>query len=150
MSYLRPSSDVDLVSPVIACLVAVYGAEFGRGAWAEMDPLLMIRPPRGVWSFISLIASCVHRNTPVRLMSTTFFHCSNVRSSMLIGGAPDAGIVEQDVEAAERGLGLREECAHRFRIGDVGGDDERVVRVAPASCTAFSSSSCRRPASATL
>ena len=48
MSYFRPSSDVDLVRPVIACLVAVYGAEFGRGAWAEIEPLLMIRPPRGV------------------------------------------------------------------------------------------------------
>ena len=32
-----------------ACLVAVYGAERGRGEVAEMDPLLMIRPPRGVW-----------------------------------------------------------------------------------------------------
>ena len=47
MSYLRPSSEVDLVSPVMACLVAVYGAELGRGTWAEIDPLLMIRPPRG-------------------------------------------------------------------------------------------------------
>ena len=47
MSYLRPSSDVDFVSPVIACLVAVYGAEFGRGACAEIEPLLMMRPPRG-------------------------------------------------------------------------------------------------------
>src|ERR1700683_1472271 len=35
MSYLRPSSEVALVSPVIPCLVAVYGAEFGRGACAE-------------------------------------------------------------------------------------------------------------------
>ena len=48
MSYARPSSEVDLVRPVIACLVAVYGAEFGRGDVAEMEPLLMIRPPRGV------------------------------------------------------------------------------------------------------
>ena len=52
MSYFRPSSDVHLVSPVIACLVAVYGAEFGRGACAEIDPLLMMRPPRGSWSFM--------------------------------------------------------------------------------------------------
>src|SRR6185503_20184112 len=37
----RPSSDADFVSPVIACLVAVYGAECGRGAYAEIDPLLM-------------------------------------------------------------------------------------------------------------
>ena len=48
MSYLRPSSEVDLVSPVIACLDAVYGAEFARGVCAEIDPLLMMRPPRGV------------------------------------------------------------------------------------------------------
>ena len=27
----RPSSEADFVSPVIACFVAVYGAEFGRG-----------------------------------------------------------------------------------------------------------------------
>ena len=32
MSNARPSSDVDFVSPVMACLVAVYGALFGRGA----------------------------------------------------------------------------------------------------------------------
>src|SRR5215475_1195336 len=76
MSYLRPSSDVDFVSPVIACFVAVYGAEFGRGACAEIEPLLMMRPPRGVWLFIIRNASCVHRNAPVRLMSTTACHCS--------------------------------------------------------------------------
>ena len=29
----------------MACLVAVYGAELGRGVWAEIEPLLMIRPP---------------------------------------------------------------------------------------------------------
>ena len=28
------------------------GAEFGRGACAEIEPLLMMRPPRGVWSFM--------------------------------------------------------------------------------------------------
>src|SRR5262245_3282670 len=53
ISYLRPSSAVDFVSPVIACLVAVYGAEFGRGAYAEIDPLLIILPPRGDCDFIN-------------------------------------------------------------------------------------------------
>src|SRR5919198_1254089 len=88
MSYLRPSSDVDLVSPVIACFVDVYGAEFGRGAWAEMERLLMMRPPRGSCAFMILNASCVHRNEPVRLMSTTFFQVSNGRSSSGTAGAP--------------------------------------------------------------
>src|SRR5205823_4808355 len=54
MSYLRPSSDVDLVKPVIACFVAVYGAEFGRGAWADMEPLLAIRRPRGWWVLLGV------------------------------------------------------------------------------------------------
>src|SRR5712671_2853197 len=71
MSYLRPSSDVDLVKPVIACFVAVYGAEFGLGEWADIEPLLTIRPPRGCWLFMSLIASWVQRKVPVRLTSTT-------------------------------------------------------------------------------
>src|SRR5260221_10676194 len=81
MSYLRPSNAVDLVRPVIACFVAVYGAEFGRGAWAEIEPLLMIRPPRGRWVFISRKASWVHRKTPVRLTRTTWFHSAWVNSS---------------------------------------------------------------------
>src|SRR5213080_2020154 len=93
MSYLSPSSEADLVSPVIACLVAVYGAEFGRGACADIEPLLMILPPRGSWLFISLNASCTHRNAPVRLMSTTVFHCSKERSSRLTPGAPTPALL---------------------------------------------------------
>src|SRR5258708_21412837 len=76
MSYLRQSSEVDLVRPVMACLVAVYATEFGRGACAEIEPLLMIRPPRGCCAFMILIASWVQRNAPVRLASTTVLHCS--------------------------------------------------------------------------
>src|SRR5512146_793385 len=82
MSYLRQSRESDLVSPRTACLVAVYGAEWGRGAYAEIDPLLMIRPPRGSWAFISLMACCAHRNAPVRLVSTTLFHIRTSRSSI--------------------------------------------------------------------
>src|SRR6266851_5476591 len=84
MSYFRQSREVDLVRPVMACLVAVYGTEFGRGACAEIEPLLTMRPPCGFWLFISLIASWVHRKGPVRLVSTTRFHCSKVRSSIAI------------------------------------------------------------------
>src|SRR5436309_5720106 len=85
MSYLRPSSEVDLVRPVIACLVAVYGAECGRGAWADMEPLLTIRPPRGCWLFMTLIASWVQRNAPVRFASTTDFLLSD---SLTAGARP--------------------------------------------------------------
>src|SRR5262245_3807849 len=53
-----------------------------------MEPLLMMRPPRGCWLFMILIASCVHRNEPVRLVSTTAFHFSKGSSSRGTGGAP--------------------------------------------------------------
>src|ERR1700730_1156594 len=88
ISYLRPSSAADLVRPVIACLVAVYGAEFGRGLCAEMEPLLMMRPPRGTWLFMSRNASWVQRKVPVRLVWTTAVHRAYVRSSSGTGGAP--------------------------------------------------------------
>ena len=48
----------------------------------------MIRPPRGSWLFMILKASWVQRNTPVRLVSTTVFHCSYVNSSRGTAGAP--------------------------------------------------------------
>src|SRR3954471_3809062 len=76
MSYLRPSSERLFVRPVMACFVAVYGAELGRGEWAEMDPLLMMRPPRGDCSFMSRKACWAQRNAPVRLTLTTAVHCS--------------------------------------------------------------------------
>src|ERR1700736_1944747 len=82
MSYSRPSSDNERVNPVSACLVAAYGVEFLRGTWAETDPLLMMRPPRGCWLFIMRNACCAQRNEPVRLTATTFDHCSSVRSSI--------------------------------------------------------------------
>src|SRR2546428_11470183 len=60
-----------------------------------MEPLLTIRPPRGCWFFMTLIASCVQRKAPVRLTSTTDFHCSNVRSSSGTGGAPDPALLKR-------------------------------------------------------
>ena len=48
-----------MVKPVPACFVAVQGAEFGRGAWAEMERLLLMHPPMGVWGFMILKADCV-------------------------------------------------------------------------------------------
>src|SRR5215813_5106823 len=87
MLYFRPSREVDFVRPVMACLVAVYGAEFGLGLCAEMDPLLMILPPCGVWAFMRLNAACVHRKAPVRLVLTTPDHSSKVKSSSNFAGA---------------------------------------------------------------
>ena len=48
----------------------------------------MMRPPRGVCAFMILIASCVHRNMPVKLVATTFCQVSKGRSSSGMAGAP--------------------------------------------------------------
>src|SRR5205823_11267225 len=52
MSYLRPSSEVDFVRPVTACLAVESAIDCGRGTCAEIEPLLMMRPPIGFWSFM--------------------------------------------------------------------------------------------------
>src|ERR1043165_5886770 len=48
----------------------------------------MMRPPRGLWSFMILKASCVHTNNAVRFVSTTSFHFSTGNSWNGTGGAP--------------------------------------------------------------
>ena len=46
MLSARPSKRVDFVSPRTACLEDVYGDEKGRGVYADIDPLFMMRPMR--------------------------------------------------------------------------------------------------------
>ena len=87
MSYFRPSSAVDFVRPAMACFVAVYGAEFGRGVCAEIEPLLMMRPPRGAWfSSVEMLLGC-SRTCPDRFVSTTACHWALVSSSSGTAGA---------------------------------------------------------------
>src|SRR6185437_11622123 len=88
MLYGRPSREIDLVRPVIACLVTVYPTVPGRGACAEIDPLLMIRPPCGSCAFIIRTAWCAHRYEPVRLVATIDCQPAGVSSSTAPGGAP--------------------------------------------------------------
>src|SRR5258707_13993440 len=79
---------VPLVGPVMVFLVKEEAVDNGRGACAESEPLLMMRPPRGVWSFMMRKACCVHRNGPVRLVFTTACHCARLKSSNGTGGGP--------------------------------------------------------------
>ena len=64
----------------------------------------MMRPPRGVCAFMIRIASCVQRNAPVRFVSTTAFHCSNVRSSIGIGGVPMPALLNSRSRRPNRSL----------------------------------------------
>src|SRR6266508_3036465 len=148
MSYFLPSSALDLVSPVTACLVEVYGAEFGRGACAEIEPLLMMRPPRGLWLFMILNASCVHRNMPVRLVFTTACHCSRVRSSsMILPGVPIPALLKSTSKRPNFSFAAANSaCTAFWSVTSIGTTSAR----SPAPSFAVSSrSSLRLPASAT-
>src|SRR5215208_6287206 len=101
MSYGRPSRAVALVSPLIACLVAEYAIDCGLGTWAEIDPLLMIRPPRGTCRRICPKASRVQRNAPVRLTATQ--------------ACQSAKLIEPSMPV-DRGA---EQLAHRLLISDI-------------------------------
>ena len=79
----------------------------------------MIRPPLGLWRFIRPKAPCAQRKAPLRLTSTTAFHCAKVSSSSGHGGRAKPGVVEQEVEPAEARLDRREQALDRLRIADV-------------------------------
>ena len=53
----------------------------------------MIRPPRGDCRFMRRKACWVHRNAPVRFVSTTVRHCSTVSSSSGTPGAPTPALL---------------------------------------------------------
>ena len=68
--------------------------------YAEIEPLLMIRPPRGSCAAIARNAACAHRNVPVTFVSTTRCQSSNASSATGADG-PQPGVVEQQVDAPE-------------------------------------------------
>ncbi len=150
MSYLRPSRAVVLVRPVIPCLVDVYATEPGRGVCAEIEPLLMIRPPGGCWFFMILNASCVHRKAPVRLMSTTAFHCSYDSSSSDMAGAPMPALLNSTSSRPNVSIVLAKSA--RTDSGTPTSVWTTSAFDGPAfpSAAAASSRSTRRPARATL
>src|SRR5262245_5591068 len=133
----------------MACLAAVYGAELGRGTWAETEPLLMIRPPCGRWPFMILNASCVHKNAPVRFVSRTARHWSQLRSSMGMAGALIPALLNSKSKRAKWSSVLANKA--RTLAGSVTSAHTTSARepAFPASFTVDSSLSTRRPASTT-
>ena len=119
------------------------------GACAEIDPLFTMRPPLGVWLFIILNASRVHRNAPVRLTSTTFRHCSTVSSSMGIPGALAPALLNRKSSRPNASAVLaKSACTDAGSLTSAGTASARSPS-APASSLVFSSGSGRRPASTT-
>src|SRR5664279_341192 len=109
----------------------------------------MMRPPRGDWLFIIRNASCVQRKTAVRLMSTTVFHCSTVRSSSGSGGAPVPALLKS---RSSRPKALRVAAKSALTAaGSVAsvGTASALAASLPAAERVASSASARRPARAT-
>jgi hypothetical protein len=125
MSCFLPSRDSDLVSPVIACLVAVYGAEFGRGACAEIEPLLMILPPAGR---LRLHLPERRLRAQERAGEVDVDDALPLLERQVLERPADAdpGVVEQQVDAAERALRRAEQRVHRRRVRDVGRHRDRA------------------------
>ncbi len=111
----------------MACLVAVYGAEPGRGTCALIEPLLMMRPPFGVWSRIIRNAALATRNAPLRLTSTTVRHWSQVNSPKLVLGTLPPALLNSTSSLAEFVPGLRKQVGDGCRIGHVRGHRESVA-----------------------
>ncbi len=84
----RPAA-ADFVSPVMACFVAVYGAERSRGTCAEMEPLLMM-PASCLRDLCTSSRGMLPQaeNAPVRFTSTICRHFARLNSSSGTGGDP--------------------------------------------------------------
>ena len=86
----------------------------------------MMRPPRGSCAFMILIASCVQRNKPVRLVSTTFFQVSSGRSSIGIAGAPMPALLNSTSRRPNASLVFANSALIDAGIADVGGDHQAL------------------------
>ena len=148
MSSFRPSREVVFVMPVTPCLVAVYAIDMGRGACAEIEPLLMMRPPFGDCAFMIRIACWQQRKVPVRFAATTACHFSKGRSSIGIAGAPVPALLKRTSRRPNADFTFSKRA--RTDSGWPTSAGTASARLpAPDSSTAFSSGSLRRPASAT-
>ena len=111
---------------------------FGRGVWraipgaglcAEIEPLLMIRPPRGRWARMIRDGLLGAQEGAGQVGGDRL---RPVVVADLIDCPPrpgQAGVVDQQVEPPERGRYRLEEGADRVRVGNVGRQRDREIRL---------------------
>src|SRR4029077_8199290 len=116
----------------------------------EIEPLLIMRPPRGFWLFMILIASCVHRNMPVKLVATTFCQVSNGRSSSGTAGAPIPALLNKTSSRPKVDFIVANRLTIDSRFETSVGTARACAPVALISAATLSSISLRRPASTRL
>src|SRR5947208_9770261 len=120
---------------------------FGRGVCAEIEPLLMIRPPCGSWPFIIRTACCAHRKTPVRLVSTTRCQSARSISSAWAAGPNSPALFTSRSSRPQRSCTASKSAATDG--GEVTSAGTTSVSTSGASFAVSVRSSSRRPASAT-
>ena len=111
MSWARPSSAVERVSPVTACFEAVYAADSGLR-------LLLLHQPERVLRAEERPGQVGLDHGPPGL---------GVEVLERDGRRVDAGVVEQEIEAAKAILDLAEERGDRLRVADIRRDRDRSV-----------------------
>ncbi len=113
---------------------------------AEIDPLLMIRPPRGSCAFIVATASRAHRKAPVRLTATVDNH-----PSIGISSTPPTGPNVPALLTSRSTRPHSPRAAANRSVTDAGSATSVGTTSAASVPSAVSSSvAARRPASATL
>src|ERR1700737_3753961 len=109
----------------------------------------MMRPPRGVWSFMIRNACWVHRNGAVRLVFTTACHCARLKSSNGIAGAPMPALLKRTSSRPKASITLANSAA--IDPGSVmSAETGRLLPKLSPSFLVSSSLSRRRPASTTV
>src|SRR6266851_6595052 len=130
---------------------------FGRGVCAEIEPLLMIRPPRGSWPFIIRTACWAHKKAPVRLVSTTCCQSARLISSTWAAGPNRPALFTSRSRRPQRCRTASKSAATDdgevtsagTTSADSAGQPGFAVSALAAALAVSASDSSRRPASAT-
>src|SRR4051812_32035346 len=105
-----------------------------------------MRPPRGVWAFMVLMASCEQTKSAGRFVSTTSFHFSTGSSSNGTGGAPMPALLNSTSRRPYFSFTL----ANIARIASTSLTSVGTMKASPfPSFATASSGSLRRPTSVT-
>src|ERR1019366_7719713 len=110
----------------------------------------MMRPPRGDWLFMILMASWVHRNMPVKLVATMFCQVSNGRSSSGMAGAPMPALLNRTSSRPKFDFTVENSARIDSHFDTSVGTASACAPTALISAATLSSISLRRPASTRL
>ena len=98
-----------------------------------MEPLLMMRPPRGSWSRIMRKAARAHRKVPVRLAATTPNQSASSVSPMSRAGLPRPALLNNRSRRPNRSRTAANKASTEDGVAHVRGDSQAAVPVCPGA-----------------